>query len=469
MHEKISKRILFAFAGLIISIVVCVVGFNVARYFILKSNEALVASVAQSLMPVLLSNDTLQVEAVMKALAQHPGIEAAELLAADGASVASYVKDGHVSDPMLTQFELASASDDASHQHVMAPITFDSLNVATLYLTVNLWSAYLRILTWLGIFLIAATTMYVFVKQSQIKLRFETLHDDDELPDLPGPPFDLEQVLRVEMSDADISLEYQPIQRMADGGLFGMEVLVCWRHPSGQTFYVTPSDFVQLAEINNICLPFDEWLLRAACTQAGVWQHQYGPLILSVNISAAQFRDPAFARKIRELCVQTQYPHQLLELEVNESVMTPDLAKAAAYVQSFANQGLSVTVNRFGLTRSSLDLLASLPEQKVKLDKKLVKRLGKDAQVERWVSETVARALSRDVQVMVDGVEMGTQRMLLQRMGCILGQGSYFCPPMKASAFETFLAARPLGADQKVPMMDWCNSDVTSGRTPNQA
>ena len=469
MHQKIPKQVLLALAGLAISMVVCVLSFNVARYFILKSNETLVASVAQSLMPVLLSNDTPQVDAMIKALAQHPGIEVAELLSADGASIASYVKGGHASDPMSTQFELASASDDASHQHVMAPITFDSLNVANLYLVVNLWSRYLQILTWLGILLIVPTTVYVFIKQLGIKLRFESVHGDEEFPGLSGSPFDLEQVLRTEMSDADISLEYQPIQRMADGGLYGMEVLVCWRHPSGQTFHVTPSDFVQLAEINNICLPFDEWLLRAACMQAVVWQHQYGPLILSVNISAAQFRDPSFARKIRDLCVQTQYPHQLLELEVNESVMTPDLAMAAEYVQAFANQGLSVTVNRFGLTRSSLDLLGSLPEQKVKLDKKLIKRLGMDPQVERWVSETVARALSRDVQVMVDGVEMGTQRMLLHRMGCILGQGSYFCPPMNASAFETFLASRPLGPDQKVPMMAWCNSDVTSGRTPNQA
>jgi EAL domain-containing protein (putative c-di-GMP-specific phosphodiesterase class I) len=166
-------------------------------------------------------------------------------------------------------------------------------------------------------------------------------------------------------------------------------------------------------------------------------------LILTFSITDTQFKNSAFGQKLRTVCAQTQYPHQLLELEVNESVMQRHQQNAIANVQAFAELGLSVTVDQFGLLESSLDLLAVLPVHKVKLDSKLVKRMSHDAQVDQLVHATIAKALAHDVQVIADGLEAAQQRTSLQSMGCIFGQGSYFYPPMTASEFETFLMARP--------------------------
>lgn len=462
MRKKIMKLAVVVPAVLGALVVASVLVFNAVRHYIIEHNEVLVHSVAQSILPALLVNDTQQVEAVMKALESYPGVESAELLNAEGASIASYAKAGKVLDPMSASFELASAVNDPNQLHVMAPITFDSLIVANLHMAVNLWPIYLRIMIWLGVLLIVPSMIYVLIKQLRVKVSFQKVSADGEA-DQGGAPFDMTHAVTAAMFDADISLEYQPIQRLSDGGLFGMEVVVCWRHPSGQTMHVSPADFVALAEKNGIFLPFEDWLLTTACTQAVAWQHQYGPLILTFNITAAQFQNPAFAQKIRAVCAQTQYPHQLLELEVDESAMARHPQKAVANVQAFAEQGLSVTVDRFGLLQTSLDLLSVLPVHKVKLDSKLVKRMGHDVQVGQLIDATIAKALAHDVQVMADGLEAIQQRVTLQSMGCILGQGAYFYSPMGASEFETFLVARPFDVSAAHPLTIDSNRSEVGG------
>jgi uncharacterized membrane protein affecting hemolysin expression len=128
---------------------ISVLAFNVVRYKLIEDNEVLVHSVAQSILPALLVNDSTQVQAMMKALESYPGIESAELINADGASIASYAKADTSFDPMSSSFELASAGDDPNQLHVMAPITFDSLIVANLHIAVNLWPTYIRIMIWI--------------------------------------------------------------------------------------------------------------------------------------------------------------------------------------------------------------------------------------------------------------------------------------------------------------------------------
>lgn len=466
MSKKIIKLVVFVPALLGTLVLSSVLVFNAVRQSIIENNEALVHSVAQSILPALLVNDTQQVEALMKALEGYPGIESAELVSSVGAPIASYVKNGQTLDPAAASFELASAPDDPNHLHVMAPITFDSVIVANLHIAVNLWPTYLRIITWLGILLIVPSVIYVVIKQLRLKLRFEVVgKSGGSGPGQGGGPFDLNHSVKLAMSEADISLEYQPIQRMSDGGLFGMEVVVCWRHPSGQTLHVSPSDFVTLAEKDGICVPFDDWLLITACEQAASWQHQYGPLILTLNISPTQFNDKNFAKKIRYICAEAQYPHQLLELEVNESVIARQQQGALASVATFAEQGLSITVDGFGLSQCSLDLLEALPVSKVKLDRKLINRVAWDEQIFDLIDTTIKHAVLNDVQVMADGLELVEQHEKLQSMGCILGQGALFSAPMTAREFELFLASRPfdVSTSRVLKMRDKSAADRANG------
>jgi EAL domain-containing protein (putative c-di-GMP-specific phosphodiesterase class I) len=442
MNKKIIKLAVVVPALLGALVIASVLTFNAVRHVIIEDNETLVHSVAQSILPALLVNDTQQVDALMKALESYPGIESAELISSQGASIASYARSGHSLDAMSTSFELASANEDPNAVHVMAPITFDSVIVANLHIAVNLWPAYLRIVTWLGVLLIVPSVIYILIKQFRIKVRIEKANDWDRSGG-GGNSFNVSDAVNQAMKEAEISLEFQPIQRMSDSGLFGMEVQICWAHPSGQTLHISSSEFISLAEKSGICLPFDDWLLTNALIQGAAWQHQHGPLILTLNISASQFSNPEFAQKVRLACEQAQYPHQLLELEVNESVVLRFAENASTYVSAFAEQGLGVTIDNFGLSLSSSEILNVLPVNKIKIDRKLIKRMSYDEAVRQSILATVDQALLHDVQVMADGIETADQHIELQLMGCILGQGSYFHAPMSVSSFKGFLASRP--------------------------
>jgi EAL domain-containing protein (putative c-di-GMP-specific phosphodiesterase class I) len=441
MNKKFFKFAVALPAAVAAFVLICIFAFQTVRHLLVEENEALVHSVAQNILPALLVNDAQQVDAMMKALESYPGIQTAELVSAQGASIASYARGGQSLDAFSSEFALASAMDDPNRLHVMAPITFDSLILANLHIAVNLWPIYLRIMTWLCVFLIVPSVTYVLVKQLRIKVRFEKVSGDGDTGHGDhSSPFDLHAATSQAMADADISLEYQPIRRMSDEGLFGMEVVVCWRHPSGQTLHFSPANFASLAEKSGICLPFDTWLLRTVCEKSAAWQHQYGPLVLSLDVSETQFKDLSFPQTVRDVCEATQFPHQLLELEVRESILTRQPQAAVQSIQAFASKGLSVSVDGFGLMQSSLALLQNLPIHKVKLDVKLSKNLLHDAHIARLMSATILNAISNDVQVTIEGLESSQQCAAVQQMGCLFGQGAHFGQPLTEKDFETLLA-----------------------------
>ena len=457
--KHIFRNALIGGAAVAAAVIALILAFHFLRHSLIQENEALAHSVAQSILPALLVNDTEQVASVMKSLETYPGIQTAELISSEGASLASFARDGHAIDPSGQGFELASTSEDPQKLHVMAPLTFDSLIVANLHIAVNLWPIYLRIMMWAGILLMIPSVLYLLVKQLKIKVRFERVSDGGTGD---GSSFDLNHAMDEALSDAQISLEYQPIQRMSDGGIFGMEVIVCWRHPSGETLHVSPADFVALAEKSGLVLPFDTWVLETACRQAAQWQRQHGPLILALNLSPSQFKDPTFAQRVRATCEVAQFPHQLLEFEINEAVLHRDMQSCVADIQAFVAQGLSLTVDGFGLTQTSMTLLESMALPKVKLDHRLVVNASHDAEIAKLVQITLAKALENDIQVMAEGVANESQCEQLQSMGCILGQGSYFNQPLTHKKFAELLAKQQFRATRS-------NKSSESAALPSQS
>jgi EAL domain-containing protein (putative c-di-GMP-specific phosphodiesterase class I) len=439
--DFMTKRVLKAvFLGSLLSSVLVVAttfALTMVRQIIIEENEALVHAMAQGILPSLMVNDMEQVKSLIAGLETHSGVESAELISSQGASIASYTRSGYEGDPF---FELASVGEDNASIHVMAPVTFDSVIVANLHLAINLWPTYIRIMTWLGVLLIVPSVLYVLIKHYRVKIRFEKIGRDDD-DGQSGNYYDLKEAIDQAMADANVSLEFQPIQRMSDCGLYGIEAVVCWGHPSGQTLHMSPADFTHLAERAGICLPFEDWLLLSALSQAADWQQQYGPMILTLNISASQFTDSAFAHKVRMLCEQVQYPHQLLELELNESIIYRVYENSLALMGNFSAQGLSVTLDAFGLSPMSLDLLQKIPVNKIKIDRKLLKRMDNDEVIYQSIHTLIRHSVACDVQVMAEGVETPDQLTALQSMGCTLGQGRYFHNPMSAVAMSHCLAS----------------------------
>jgi EAL domain-containing protein (putative c-di-GMP-specific phosphodiesterase class I) len=426
---------------LMVVIFVCIVGFFNFRTVLIESKEQIAASFAQRILGALMVNNEQEVAQLMKSLESVPGVQMAELVANDGHTLASYSRSGQPVDyAQQAQFELATSLDD-NKLHIMVPVAFDTQIIANLYLSIDLWASCAPYFFWLGTGLCLFVALYLVIKQRHVKIRIEKVM---ALPPSGGDKagFDVNHAMRQALDDADITLKFQPISRLADQGIFGVEVLVSWLHPSGQRLNISPADFVALAEQSGMFLPFGSWVIEAACQQAGVWHRQYGPLVLSLNLSASQLQNPLLADQVRAACSASHFPYQFIEFEVNESLLLrqPKLMKQA--VENLVDKGMSLTLDRFGSTHQSVALLQSLPIRKIKLDHKMLDLASEDVELSNALTMMTAFAMSLNVHVMADGIHSQAQSEALHAMGCILGQGSYCGASMSADAFSDFLAQR---------------------------
>ena len=439
MKKSIRLFLMVPTVALLI-VAVCYLSFKAIEQSIIEENEVLVHSMAQRLLPALLIGDTQQVDNLLKTLESYPGIQSAELVSGAGVPLASYARNGAGVGPAQEEFGLASADEGLSGNglHVMAPLTFDTQILANLHLAVNLWPAYLRIIQWLGLLLIIPSTLFVVVKQLRIKIRVEKFIAHNGSGPGSDCQFNLDSAVQDALKEADISLEYQPIKRISDKGIFGAEVIVSWKHPSGQTVHVLPSDFIALAERSGLFLPFADWVLETACKQFSVWQHQHGPLVLALNIAPSQLKNSSFYKKVRDVCTATQFPHQLIEFEVNEAVLLRD-PSALTDVASFTQQGMSLTVDGFGLSTRSHELLQSNLIHKIKFAPQLIKNVAQDAEMCAHVRSFAHLTLAHDVQMMADGLHSDDQTEIMQKLGCMLGQGPHLSRALSSKQFEELL------------------------------
>lgn len=446
--QKLKSKLLSWPALVFATLVLFVLGARGAHEYLVEQNEQLVHSVAQTLLPALLANDQEQVQVLLKSLEAYPSIERIDLVSSEGAGLASLTRVGDRLGPVTSEFALASADVGNDLLQLAAPITFDSLILANLHIAVNIWPAYMRIMSWLGMLLIIPSLIYVFVKQMRIKLRFEQVLSKSEAgDDLGEKSFNLHAVMKEAFEEARISVEYQPVRRLTDGGLYGFELMVCWHHPSGQTLHLSPADFVKVAKKWGMFLPVGDWVLETACKDAAKWQREHGPLVMSFNISSEQFQEPGFGSRVREICQMAGYPVQLIEFELNESWLVKQ-SNFVGLVESFLAQGLSLTIDQFGLSRQSFDMLKSVSIQKIKLDAKLLVNIEQDKFIQDLVGTIVEQALQADVQVMCDGVSRTSQLQLLSKLGCSHGQGAALSEIMSKDKFQQYLASQPPRSSQ---------------------
>lgn len=432
--RKALKRGAFYVLALVALAMAAMLAFKATERLILAQQEEAMELVAQELLEALMSNDAAQVSALMASLEKQQGIQMAELVTREGVSLASFARPGHIADPHQP-FALASLDEGSGQVLTTIPMSFDGMVVANLHVLLSVWPAYKESMAWVGLGVLVLWAIYAGLKRLGLKVRWEAV----EHQAADGEPFDVQQALRHALEQAQISIKFQPVRRMSDGGVFGMEVYVCWPQPDGQLLHLSPADFVEEACKGDLFLPFGAWVFETACQQAAQWQREHGPLILAFNISPSQFEDASFPATVRAICETVQFPYQLLEFEVNERVLTRDLAQALRHAHAFVGQGLSLTVDGFGLNQTFADEFPQFNLTKVKFDRQLVKRAAYDDSVARLMAHAAGLANGSDVLIMAEGVDSQAQCAALQHMGVILGQGDYFSPPLDADEFAALL------------------------------
>jgi diguanylate cyclase (GGDEF)-like protein len=248
--------------------------------------------------------------------------------------------------------------------------------------------------------------------------------------------------LSLSVGKSEFDVFYQPILALQTGALVGVEALVRWRHPTRGL--ITPDEFIPLAEENGTILALGRWVLEEACRQVAEWTdgRRAQPLTLTVNVSAAQLREPGFMDDLDRILTETQLAPSQLVLEMTETAMFHDTSTTIARLQDLRARGIRIAIDDFGTGYSSLGYLRRFPVDILKIAREFVD----DDSVE-WAFPAAIIALGRtlNLRIVAEGIEKDWQLERLRSLGCELGQGFYFAQPTDAAGFEAYVAARHPG------------------------
>lgn len=254
---------------------------------------------------------------------------------------------------------------------------------------------------------------------------------------------ELEIRLRRALVREEFAVHYQP-EFGLDGALVGFEALLRWN--DGELGEVSPTEFVPIAEESGLILPLGRWALRQACTQAQLWNACRPPdrkILMSVNLSALQLRDPLLLEQIRTALNGSGLDPALLCLEITESVIMGDAAETIPVLESLRSLGVRLAVDDFGTGYSSLSYLSELPLDYLKIDRSFVEGIGTQSRNESIVVAVIQLAHGLGLQVIAEGVESVEQLQWLRGKGCDVVQGFLIGRPGPAPSYDGLVRSIP--------------------------
>ncbi|KEF33568.1 hypothetical protein RDMS_12160 [Deinococcus sp. RL] len=249
---------------------------------------------------------------------------------------------------------------------------------------------------------------------------------DEALHQVHAPRQRLETLLRGALERGEFQLFLQPLVDLRGGGVVGFEALLRWDSPVlGR---VPPSEFIPVAEAREMMGGIGRWVLREALRGAAEWRR--GPLAgayVSVNVSATQFAAADFAPDVQAALEEAELPADALMLELTESAVVADPDQARARLLELSRLGVRVALDDFGMGYSSLGQLRHLPVHVLKIDRSFVRELARDA---AFVEAMVTLGQSLRLRVVAEGIEDEATAEHLRALGCDLGQGYLYAPPL---------------------------------------
>jgi diguanylate cyclase (GGDEF)-like protein len=249
----------------------------------------------------------------------------------------------------------------------------------------------------------------------------------------------LERELRGALSGEQLKLSYQPIAEAQEGRIVGLEALLRWEHPG--LGLLQPGQFIGAAERSGLMVPIGRWSLKEACTQAQLWAETgVSDLQVGVNVSATQLRKEGFQEDVLALLEESGLSPARLQLELNEAALVKDLGAAQSAVEKLRTLGVGIGIDDVGAHALSLDYLKRFRPEAVKVDRSLVKGLGRGSVTVDKLRAIVKLAREMEASVTAVGVETGAQLDILQELGCDRMQGYLLCPPLSAGRAGTMLA-----------------------------
>jgi len=254
----------------------------------------------------------------------------------------------------------------------------------------------------------------------------------------------LETDLRHAIIREEFRLYYQPLINLQTGTIAGFEALVRWQHP--QRGFVSPGDFIPVAEETDLIIPMGKWILWEACRQLKLWQQQFSknpPLMVSVNLSGKQFTQPDLVDQVRQTLEEFNLDGYSLKLEITESIAMTDVEATIATLLQLKALNLQLSIDDFGTGYSSLSYLHRFPTSTIKVDRSFVSRMGDQSEDAHIVQTIIMLGHNLGMDIVAEGVETAEQLENLRRLHCEYGQGYYFSRPVAVDAIEALLKTSP--------------------------
>jgi diguanylate cyclase (GGDEF)-like protein len=250
----------------------------------------------------------------------------------------------------------------------------------------------------------------------------------------------LELDLRQAVAEQGFEIHYQPIVDLRTNQIAGCEALLRWRHP--ERGFVSPAEFIPIAEDIGVIDEIGEWVLITACAEAANWPSH---VRIAVNVSPTQFRNRTLALKVTAALARVGLSPERLELEITEAVLIQDHQTAIEAFDQLRTIGVSIALDDFGTGYSSLSYLHRFAFDKIKIDRSFISNLSDDKSLP-ILQAALGIAKSQKMITTAEGVETEAQRRLLCDLGCTQMQGYLFSAARPADEVRAILRGNAVRA-----------------------
>lgn len=264
----------------------------------------------------------------------------------------------------------------------------------------------------------------------------------------------MESDLRKAIETDQLSLYFQPQIHLKSRSVVGVESLARWNHP--ERGWISPVDFIPLAEETGLIAPLSEWMLHQACKHYSRWHEAgLGDIRLAVNVSAKAVENADFVRRILKPLQDFHIDTSILEIEITENLLIRDLETSIVKLRELGSHGVKIAIDDFGTGYSSLAYLQKFPISCIKIDKSFVHEIRSLNQEMPLINAITAIARGFHMDIVVEGVETIEQMQVLRALDCNVMQGFLFSKPLHASEIPAVLS-NPDSLFQGVPTLSHC-------------
>lgn len=227
-----------------------------------------------------------------------------------------------------------------------------------------------------------------------------------------------------------LTMVYQPKIAAESGAIVSFEALMRWQHP--ELGFIPPDEFIALAEQSGFIGVLTQWMIHTVCRQLADWQRQGQRINAAINLSAQDVIDPDLPGLIRQALDEHGLDAGRLALEITESAIIRDPARASAMLAELCDSELRIAIDDYGTGYSSLSQLKNLPVRELKIDKSFILKLDEQSDDRIIVRSTIELGHNLGLEVVAEGVETQASRELLTALGCDYLQGYLISRPLPA-------------------------------------